>query len=246
MKVAYPNDKFVLGRYLGPSTDIGPAMTAKIMKPNGYYAHRSSYRGLTQDEINDPKEKTLRDAFDMELESNLGPSAKRADFDIALDVEDEPSDLYEDDEQEAHQVPDRDDIPDNFYDTYLGAEVLLPCGDMMQTATVKRRKLSTSGDPIGQQNSNPILDTRVYQVEFPDGAEMEYAANLIAENMWAQCDVNGNQTLLMDAIDRHKSDDSAVQDSDGTFTLNGKEHVKKTTKGWSLCIQRKDGTTTWQ
>ena len=30
--VPYPEDKLVLGRYLGPSTDIGPAMTAKILK----------------------------------------------------------------------------------------------------------------------------------------------------------------------------------------------------------------------
>ena len=33
--VAYPNAKWVLGRWLGHSTDIGPALCAKILKENG-------------------------------------------------------------------------------------------------------------------------------------------------------------------------------------------------------------------
>ena len=33
--VTYPNDKLVLGRWLGPSTDIDPALCAKILKENG-------------------------------------------------------------------------------------------------------------------------------------------------------------------------------------------------------------------
>ena len=39
-QVAFPHDNFVLGRYLGPSFDIGPAMTAKILKKNGEYVHQ--------------------------------------------------------------------------------------------------------------------------------------------------------------------------------------------------------------
>jgi hypothetical protein len=31
----FPDDKLVLGRYLGPATDVGSAMTAKILKSNG-------------------------------------------------------------------------------------------------------------------------------------------------------------------------------------------------------------------
>jgi hypothetical protein len=52
-----PEDKLVLGRYLGPSIDIGPAMTAKALKQNGQRVHRRTFQGLTEDE-------------------RLGPSAK--------------------------------------------------------------------------------------------------------------------------------------------------------------------------
>ena len=38
-----------LGRYLVPSIDVGPAMTAKIIKKNGQVLHRSTYQKLTQD-----------------------------------------------------------------------------------------------------------------------------------------------------------------------------------------------------
>lgn len=56
--IAFPDTQLVLGRYLGPSTDIGPAMTAKILKESGHVVHRSTFRALTQDEWDDPKEKT--------------------------------------------------------------------------------------------------------------------------------------------------------------------------------------------
>ena len=44
--ISYPGDKEVLGRYLGPSIDVGPAMTAKMLKENGQVVHRSTHSGL--------------------------------------------------------------------------------------------------------------------------------------------------------------------------------------------------------
>jgi hypothetical protein len=41
----------------------------------------------------------------------------------------------------------------------------------------------------GRANANPMLDTRTYEIEFPDGRSDEYTANVIAENMYAQCDI---------------------------------------------------------
>jgi len=39
---AFPNDKVILGRYLGPSIDVGPALSAKILKMNGTVVCRST------------------------------------------------------------------------------------------------------------------------------------------------------------------------------------------------------------
>jgi len=71
-------------------------------------------------------------------------------------------------------------------------------------SSVKSRKRDADGNPIGRADANPILDTREYIVEFEDGDEAELNANLIAEVMYAQCDPNGNQYVLLDSLVDHR------------------------------------------
>eukprot|EP00978_Attheya_sp_CCMP212_P006101 scaffold13744_cov38-Attheya_sp.AAC.2 len=74
----------------------------------------------------------------------------------------------------------------------------------MSSGKVIGWKRDKDGIAKGKANTNPILDTRTYQVRFPDGVEAEYAANAIAENMWAQCDPDGNQhNVLLESIIDH-------------------------------------------
>lgn len=72
-------------------------------------------------------------------------------------------------------------------DEHIGAKVIVPGHDNVTPilAEVKHRKRDDNGNPVGTKNDNPILDTRVYQLEFPDGRVDEYSLNLIAENMMA-------------------------------------------------------------
>ena len=61
--VTYPDDRWVLGRWLGPSTDIGPELCAKIVKENGRCVYGSSYRHLTEDEMNSEEERKKRESY---------------------------------------------------------------------------------------------------------------------------------------------------------------------------------------
>ena len=79
--------------------------------------------------------------------------------------------MYEDDDdgvidhvKEAEEEP----TPISF-DNYIGGEVTRLGGDEMVLGTVKSQVKDHEGDPIGVANQNPILDTRVYKVEFTDG-----------------------------------------------------------------------------
>ena len=72
------------------------------------------------------------------------------------------------------------------------------------------------------------------------------SANVIAENMYSQCDIDGNQYLLLDSIIDHRSDQSAVKDHDKYIIVNGRQYLRKTTVGWKLCVQWKDGSTSWE
>ena len=255
--ISFPEYKMLLGRYLGPSFDIGPAMTAKILKENGQYVHRSTYRSLTNDELGDPLEQEARKQFDQKIAEILGtkfmtgtsplkdelPALGDSDDDVETPIY-EP---YEDDvSQPSFQVSDADDATPDTYDPYVGAEVLLPHDQDFATGRVIERKRNADGSEKGRAHTNPILDTRSYQVRFPDGQEAEYAANVIAENMYSQCDIDGNQFLLLDGIIDHRSDTTAIKDADRYISVRGRQYPKKTTVGWQLCVQWKDGSTSWE
>jgi len=98
---------------------------------------------------------------------------------------------------------------------------------------------------------NPILDTRVYEVEFPDGTMNDYAANILAEALYAQVHVDGNRYLLLKEINDHKKDQSALSREEWT---SGNENPrgsrnpahKPTTTGWYLLCLWTDGSTSWE
>jgi len=55
---------------------------------------------------------------------------------------------------------------------------------------------------------------------------------VIVESMFADCDVDGNQNVLIDEVVDHKPDGSAVLDADQFVVVKGRQYVRKTTKGW--------------
>ena len=45
----------------------------------------------------------------------------------------------------------------------------------------------------GTGHAVPMLDTHKYVIEFPDGTEATYSANVLTEGMYMQSDENRNQ-----------------------------------------------------
>jgi hypothetical protein len=126
---AYPNDKMTLGRYLGPATDTGSALTSKILKANGQFVWRMTVRPLNDDELQSPPvhQRERRD-FDQSILTHLGPAATADDFE-AEDLT--PNPAYFND---AHIIdPDygNAEITPEMGDNYLTAELMLPRGGTM-------------------------------------------------------------------------------------------------------------------
>jgi hypothetical protein len=132
------------------------------------------------------------------------------------------------------------------YDQYVGASVQLSIGDKVQNGKVTGRKRGLDGVARGKASANPILNTRTCNVEFPDGRSEEYTANVIVENRYAQCDEEGNQFLMLQDIVGHKTDGNAVERADMYIKVGSNIQIRKTTKGWHLCVEWKDGTTSWE
>ena len=126
----------------------------------------------------------------------------------------------------------------------LSTRVLLPQLGRIQEAIVKSRKRSYDGKTLmGQPSLNPLLDSRIYQVEFPDGGIGEFTTNIIAESLISNVDEDGYDTGLMDGTISHRKNKDAISKSDGYFEHNNTLQKIVTTRGWDLQIRWKDGST---
>ncbi len=153
---------------------------------------------LTEDERVSPVHQDMHKSFDLTIIDSLGPAASALDFpaeDLTPTYEHYDDDIFDFD-------PDYGDIEVTLEteDTFLGAEIFLPRGGQLTKARVTAPKCDLDGNLKGTANENPILDTREYVVTFDDGDVTNLTANLIAESMYAQCDSDGNQYVLLDAI----------------------------------------------
>ena len=62
----------------------------------------------------------------------------------------------------------------------INAEISLSQGEKFSISKVIRRAVDKHGKLIGTYNDNPILNSRLYEVEFPDGEVKEFSANILA------------------------------------------------------------------
>jgi hypothetical protein len=245
--------KIQLGRDLGADIDIGPAMARKILKNNGSVMYSTSVRSLTPDEIQSPTEQKEREEFDIAIEKKYGVSMHddglKDDPDYA-EFATPTCDCYEDDEVSPSKMPDIDDVKNeddvDTYDQYVGADVRVPIGDEIRTGKVARNKRELDGTARGRANTNSMLDTRTYEIEFLDGRGDDYTANVIAENVYEQYDAEDRQYNLMEGIIDHKTDIHAIDRTDMYINHGRNMQVRIITKGWHLCVEWKDRTTIWE
>ena len=96
---------------------------------------------------------------------------------------------------------DADFTPDVFDDTYLNMELDIPRhGDWLDFTKVTKYLRYKDGLPIGRAHNDPILDKRIYEVEYKDGNKASLAANAIAKNIFSQVDGEGNWHVLFQEI----------------------------------------------
>ena len=128
----------------------------------------------------------------------------------------------------------------------MNAEVLLPQGEKKRLAKVIKRSVNSDGKLNGNYNEISVLNTMLYNVQFPDGSIKPYSANLIAKNISIQADSDGLQHQLLEGILDHSKDKLAIEKKDKyILSKRGKRSMRKTTVGWKFNINNRDGTTTW-
>ena len=101
----------------------------------------------------------------------------------------------------------------------------------MSVGKATRCAFGSDGTITGTYDTNPYLNSMIYEVEFPDGQIREYAANVIAENMLTQVDSDGFSTTMLEAIiDYCKDEATAVPKADMyVVTSQGQNKLRNTT-----------------
>ena len=250
---AFPEQQRRLGRWLGVAHTIGSALFYYILTDKCKVVSRSTVQNVLQEESDTDLVKQQMAALDLAINSKIGDKVKDVDSSVNIDVH-VPNEIFEDDfqvdapDEEGYDRPEADDFENaDCLDKYISTKVLLPQGGEMLRAKVIGRKRGPNGEPIGHAHSNPILDTREYEVEFPDGSTDTYTANLIAENIYSQVDDEGHENLVIRDIIDHRKDGHAISKDDMYFTdYRGKQQRRLSTKGWHLLVQWRDGTETWE
>ena len=232
----FPLQSELLCRVLTPSKNVGNKMCKWILRVDGRIVPRSTVRPLTEEDNLMPNMAAKKIAFDNSIRDKLGDAMSPPPKPLVLPSE---FDHYEDMDEAPQLIPDLDN---DEYDYLINAEVLLPHNEQIRHATVLGPSKDSDGNEKGRYDSNPILNTKIYDVMFPDGAVKQYAANTIAENMWAEVDQDGYQYKIMDCITGHRTNSNAVDRS--AMYINDKKgkRLRQTTVGWDLSVLWKDGT----
>ena len=89
---------------------------------------------------------------------------------------------------------------------------------------------------IGTENANPLLHSRVYVVEFPDGGIGEFTTNSIAKFIYSNIDEEGYDLGILEGIIGHRKLDNAVSGEKGWYENNGVKKRVITTRGWEMRI----------
>jgi hypothetical protein len=201
-------DDIALGRWLGVAHSIGQAMTYWVLKSNGYVIARSTVRPITDEELRSDEERKARDDYMTDLVMHVeqfDPELINTDDVAVTDEITEPS-LVITDDTTAENTHGPEPL--------INAEIFLPHGDRHEIAKVIGRKRNSDGLYIGRKHSNPVLDSRIFVVEFPDGDQKDITYNIIAEHLFSQVDSEGNQFRLFKEIVNHRRPKRAVEKSD--------------------------------
>ena len=231
-------------------------MAQWVLQQNGQIVPWQTLRRLNQEELshNNLVELAKREAFDAEIKERLGDSIlvpPEPDVDESELDEYEVEDSF--DEESLNLVIPVADAGDStrkpinqqsIADLLINAEVLLDHGKTKQMAKVLRRSIDVHGKIIG--NLDRSLMSLVCDVEFPDSAVKQYAANVIAENVLSQVDSAGHHYQLLDGIDNHQRLGNAVSKANAYITTKrGVRRLRQTTIGWRFHCKWRDGTSSW-
>ena len=115
-------------------------------------------------------------------------------------------------------------------DHWIYAKLKLPKGEEMRKVKVVSQSKHDNENIISKYDSNPMLNTMVYYVKFPDVSIRKYRANVIGENMYSQVYSECFLHSILYGILDYCRDTTSVQKGDQyIITKSGQRCMQKST-----------------
>jgi hypothetical protein len=142
-----------------------------------------------------------------------------------------------DDTEDESNLPPLNVDDEDGLDPLIDAETILPQGDGISLASLNERRRANDGSPIGRQNKNPLLDSRIYIVNFPDGQMKDVGYNILVDHLSSQVDKDSNHFKLFSSIVGHRRNGNAVDKDDQMKITDNRQVKNKTLAGWALEVE---------
>ena len=92
-----------------------------------------------------------------------------------------------------------------------------------------------AGKVCGQANNNPIINTGTYLVQFYYGEVTKLTSNVIATQMYAQYEPDGNMYVMLDDFTDHHESSKALSIEDQKATdIRVCNVMRRSTAGWQF------------
>ncbi|KAI2502896.1 Reverse transcriptase (RNA-dependent DNA polymerase) [Fragilaria crotonensis] len=250
-----------VARWIGVSHRVGRLMSYWLLPESGIPISATTVQRMTNDEKTTDEMKKRMIQYDERLQrifetqsADLTRTLRDIHPSYVIDPEDEDAAFFDeftrviDDARLKHADENTTHDTEVTSDPYVGMEMALSrdADGALVHATVRRRVRDEDGKPVGIAHTNPLLDSRKYEVHYLDGQIEELTANLIAENLMAQVDEEGRRQMMLSDIIDHRVLPDAIPQSQGTYVNTyGVKRRKTTTRGWELLVEWRDGSSDW-
>ena len=170
--IAFPAQRKVLGRCLGPTKNEGNTMSQTILTAKGTIVPRRTVQPLTTEEIYNEDEIKEHENFDKIIQSKYGtylefPGVEKEEklnmedfIDAEENIEDKPfwvdGDPVSADNQATFEQPVKDLL--------VGMELNMPQVDEMRRAKVLRKSTNSQGETVGEHDANLLISTLSYHI----------------------------------------------------------------------------------
>ena len=172
-----------LGRWLGVAHQVGQSMCYWVLNSGGNYIARSTVIPIPDEDLLSTLLKERMMTFTDSVHDVIGnhrraivrgESINETDlyYDTFFETGEELEGITYRYDMELKDIPlhEQDNQLQADLDEYINAKVLLPNKDGIEVlCKVKGQKRDAEGNAVGDYHQNPILDTRIFQVEHPDG-----------------------------------------------------------------------------